>query len=96
MPRTRKTSVVSALRMRNGLGALLKRVEEEHASVVIERRGAPKAVLLSVRHYVRLAAPEPEILTVLGREAKRNGTSKLTSGEIDDVIRATRRQRRKK
>jgi prevent-host-death family protein len=58
--------VVSALSARTGFGELLPRVADEHRSLVIERRGTPKAVLLSIRDYVRLAAPEPEVLKVLG------------------------------
>ena len=34
-------------------------VEDEQRSLVIEKRGTPVAVLLSIRDYVRLAAPEP-------------------------------------
>lgn len=39
--------VVSALSARIGFGKLLRRVEDEHRSLVIEKRGTPKAVLLS-------------------------------------------------
>jgi len=39
------TVVVSALNLRTGFGKLLCRVEEEHRSLVIEKRGTPKAVL---------------------------------------------------
>ena len=60
--------VVSALSARTNFGKLLRRVEDERRSLVIEKRGAPKAVLLSIRDYVRLAAPEPEVLRVLGIE----------------------------
>jgi prevent-host-death family protein len=88
-------NVVSALTARNTLGVLLRRVEEEHQSLVIEKRGTPKAVLLSLRDYVRLATPEPDILKVIGRKARQNGTSQLTSRQIDKVIRAARRQKRK-
>jgi prevent-host-death family protein len=56
------TIVVSALRVRSNFGKLLKQVEDERSSLVIEKRGTPKAVLLSIRDYVRLAAPEPEVL----------------------------------
>jgi hypothetical protein len=52
--------------------------------------GTPKAVLLSVRDYVRMAAPEPEVLRVIGEESVRNGTHRLTSREIDRVIKAAR------
>jgi hypothetical protein len=48
-------------------------VEDEHRSLVIERHGTPRAVLLSIREYVRLAAPEPEVLRIIGEESKRFG-----------------------
>jgi prevent-host-death family protein len=82
--------VVSALSMRTGFGKLVRRVEDENRSLVIEKRGTPKAVLLSIRDYVRLAAPEPEVLRVIGEESKRKGTDKLTSRQIDHAIKAAR------
>jgi len=83
--------VVSALRARAGFGELLQRVENERRSLVIEKRGTRRAVLLSIRDYVRLAAPEPEVLRVIGEESKRKSTDVLTSRQIDQVIRAARR-----
>ena len=80
------TIVVSALSARTGFGALLRRVEDEHRSLVIEKRGVPKAVLLSIRDYVRLAAPEPEVLKAIGEESRRKGMDKLTSRQIDQLI----------
>jgi prevent-host-death family protein len=87
--------VVSALRMRTGFGKLLRQVEDENRSFVIEKRGAPKAVLLSIRDYVRLTAPEPEVLRVIGEESKRKGTDRLTSRQIDRAIKAARAERPK-
>ena len=84
------TIVVSALSARTGFGALLRRVEDEHRSLVIEKRGVPKAVLIGIRDYVRLAAPEPEVLKAIGEESRRKGTDKLTSRQIDRVIKAAR------
>ena len=91
-----KTIVVSAVRARSDFGNLLRRVEAERRSLVIEKRGAPKAVLLSIRDYVRLAAPEPEVLKIIGEESKRKGTDKLTSRQIDQVIKAVRAQKTKR
>ena len=88
--------VVSALHARANFGKLLRRVEDERRSLVIEKRGAPKAVLLSIRDYVRLAAPEPEVLRVIGEESRRKGTDRLTSRQIDQVIKATRAQTSKR
>ncbi len=90
------SNVVSALRARAELGKLLDRVEDEGRSVVIERRGVPKAVLLSLRDYVKLAAPEPEILQIIGEESKRNGTNRLSSRQIDRAVREYRTEKKKR
>ena len=84
-------NVVSALHARSNFGKLLRRVSEERKSLVIEKRGTPQAVLLSIGDYVRLAAPEPEILRLIGEESVRKGTDKLTSRQIDREIAAARR-----
>jgi prevent-host-death family protein len=89
------TIVVSALRARANFGKLLNRVEDERRSLIIEKRGTPRAVLLSIRDYVKLAAPEPEVLRIIGEESERNGTSSLTSRQIDQIIKATRAQKKK-
>jgi prevent-host-death family protein len=62
--------VVSALSARANFGKLLNRVDAERRSLVIEKRGTPRAVLLSI--------------------AEQNGTSTLTSREIDRIIKAAR------
>ena len=88
--------VVSALRARANFGKLLRRVDDERRSLVIEKRGTPKAVLLSIRDYVKLAAPEPEILKLIGEESERNGTNQLTARQIDQVVKASRAARKKR
>jgi prevent-host-death family protein len=90
------TIVVSALRARSNFGELLRRVADERRSLVIEKRGTPKAVLMSIRDYIRLAAPEPEILRVIGQESEQNGTSSLTSRQIERIIKAARSQKPKR
>jgi prevent-host-death family protein len=98
LAKARKTesTVVSALRARTNFGKLLQRVEEERRSFVIEKRGAPRAILLSIRDYVRLAAPEPEILTIIGEESRASGTNALTAQQIDGIIRAARQKKTKR
>jgi prevent-host-death family protein len=88
------TIVVSALSARTNFGKLLRRVDVERRSLVIEKRGTPQAVLLNIRDYVKLAAPEPEVLRVIGEESERNGTSAITSREIDRLIKAARSRKR--
>jgi prevent-host-death family protein len=83
--------VVTALDARANFGKLLQRVEGEGRSLVIEKRGRPRAVLLSIRDYVRLAAPEPEVLRIIGHESRQKKTNKLSSMQIDQVIQAARK-----
>ncbi len=90
------TIVVSALSARSNFGKLLRRIDLERRSLVIKKRGTPAAVLLSIRDYVKLAAPEPEVLKAIGEEAKQNNTSSLSSRQIDQIIKATRAQRKKR
>ncbi len=88
--RKNRNLVVSALRARSNFGRLLRLVEDERRSLIIEKRGTPRAVLLSIRDYVRLASPEPQVLRAIGEESRRKGTEKLTSRQIDQIIKATR------
>ena len=86
--------IVSALRLRAECGRLLRQVENERQSLIIEKRGRPKAVLLGIREYVKLAAPEPDVLRVIGEESVRKGTSSLTPRQIERIIRAARKNKR--
>ena len=90
------TIVVSALNARANFGKLLDRVSDGRHSLVIEKRGTPKAVLLSIRDYVKLAAPEAEVLRILGVESERNGTNALTPRQIEQIIKTTRAQKKKR
>jgi prevent-host-death family protein len=87
--------VVTALDARTNFGKLLRRVEDEGRSVVIEKRGRPRAVLLSVRDYVRLAVPEPEVLRIIGMESKNKGTNRLSTTQIDQIVKAARKSKRR-
>jgi prevent-host-death family protein len=88
--------IISALNLRTNLGKILRRMDTEGRSLVIEKRGTPTAVLVTIRDYVKLAAPEPEILKIIGDEAKRNKTSSLTSRQIDLVIEAARSEKKRR
>jgi uncharacterized protein (DUF2384 family) len=59
---------------------------------VTEKRGVPKIELSSIRDHVRMPAPEPEVLRAAGIESRRKGTDKLTSDQIDRIIKAARQQ----
>ena len=86
--------MIPALRARSNFGKLLNRVERDGRGLVIEKRGTPRAILLSIRDYVRLAAPEPEVLRAIGEESRRKGTASLSSRQIDRIIKAARAQKK--
>jgi len=88
------SKVISALTARSQFGQILEKVEKERSSFIIEKRGSPKAILLGIQDYIRLAAPEPEVLSSLGEASIRRGTDKLTMRQIDRVIKLARASRR--
>ncbi|PYU23040.1 MAG: prevent-host-death family protein [Acidobacteria bacterium] len=85
--------VVSALRARTNFGNLLRRVEDERRSLVIEKRGTPRAVLLSIRDYVWLRTRGP---ANYAEESVAKGTNKLSSQQIEKIIRGTRANQTKR
>lgn len=89
------SNIVTALDARTNFGKLLRRVEDEGRSLVIEKRGSPRAVLLSIRDYVRLAVPEPEVLRAIGMDSKKKGTDKLSPAEIDKIIKSARKSKQR-
>lgn len=88
--------VVSALSVRSKFGAILRRLDTERCSLIIEKRGTPTAVLMDIRDYVKLASPEPEVLKLIGEEAVRKGTSGMTPRQIDQVIKAARASKKRR
>jgi len=85
--------VVTALDARANFGRLLRRVEDEGRSLVIEKWGRPRAVLLSIRDYVRLAVPEHELLRAIGKESRSKGTNRLSTTQIEQIVKAARKPR---
>jgi prevent-host-death family protein len=87
--------VVTAMDARANFGKLLRRGEEEGRSLVIEKRGSPRAVLVSIRDYVRLAAPEPEVPRAIGKESIRKRSNKQSTTQIDRIVKAAPRSKRR-
>jgi hypothetical protein len=40
---------------------------------------------------VRLSVPEPEVLQVIGKESKHKGTHRLSSKQINQIVKDARR-----
>jgi prevent-host-death family protein len=89
MPKANNSEVfiISAFRARANFGKLLSRVENDRHSLIIEKRGTPRAVLLGLQDYVRLAAPEPEVLRfnrrgIRGQRRQRSDISRNREGSL--------------
>ena len=74
----RTQNVVSALTARAQLGQILKRASEGDERFVVDRRGKPSVIIMSVRDYIRTIAPTPPALRAIQQDAKRKGTAKLS------------------
>ncbi len=60
------------------------------------KRKPAEAVLIGIRDFVHLAAPEPHVLRVVGEVSQRKGTDKLTSRQIDRLVKAARARKPKR
>jgi len=88
------TNVISAVTARTQLGQILRRINQKNERFVVDRRGQPQAVIMSINDYIDTFAPTPEWLKAIGQEARKKGLNKLTMRQIDTEIAAARRDRR--
>lgn len=84
---------VDAHLARTQFGQIMDRAIENNERFVVERRGEPAVVIMSVQDFVRTAAPPPDWLEKAWSGAKRRGLDKLTSQEIEGEIAAQRREK---
>jgi hypothetical protein len=85
------------------VGRLLKRHREDglrrartgNERFVVDKRGEPQVVILSVDDFVRNVAPETEVLAAVRAGARRKGKDRLSPRAIDREIRAYRRVKRR-
>lgn len=88
--------IVTALTARTQLGQILRRVRDDREKFVVERRGAPQAVILNVEEYLRLFARPTAAAQAIRREAKAKGLDRMTLREINREIKLARRELRNK
>ena len=86
-------NVISALTARTQLGQILKRATKNNERFVVDRRGEPSVVIMSIKDYVDTMAPAPQWLKDIQASSKRRSSNKLTMRQIDAEIAKVRRQR---
>jgi len=86
---------VDAHLARTQFGQIMDRAVENNERFVVERRGEPAVVIMSIQDFIRTAAPPPGWLEKAWTGAKKRGLDKLSAPDIDTEISAHRREKRK-
>lgn len=87
--------IVPALTARTQFGQILKRVKQNGERFVVDRRGEPQAVIMSVDEYIRKFAKFPAALKRIHKDAERRGLDRMSLRDINQLIRQVRRARRR-
>ena len=88
-------NLISALTARTQLGQILRRATRNNERFVVDRRGEPSVIIMSIKDYVDTIAPAPKWLADIQTASKRRRTAKLTMRQIDAEIDRVRRVPRK-
>jgi hypothetical protein len=51
----------------------MKRASQKNERFVVDRRGQPSVIIMSIMDYIDTVAPTPDWLRQIGAEAKRKG-----------------------
>jgi prevent-host-death family protein len=86
---------VDAHLARTQFGQIMDRAVENNERFVVERRGEPAVVIMSIQDFIRTAAPPPDWLQKAWNGAKKRGVDKLSAPDIDAEVSAYRREKRR-
>jgi prevent-host-death family protein len=76
---------------RTQFGQIMDLAVKNNERFIVDRRGEPAVVIMSVQDFIRTAAPPPDWLQKAWADAKRRGLDKLTLDDINTEIDAHRR-----
>ncbi|MGP0001316.1 MAG: type II toxin-antitoxin system Phd/YefM family antitoxin [Acetobacteraceae bacterium] len=79
---------------RTQFGQIMDLAIRNHERFIVDRRGEPAVVIMSVQDFIRAAAPPPDWLEKAWTGAKRRGLDTLTPGDIEAEIATHRRSRK--
>ncbi|HET6234571.1 MAG TPA: type II toxin-antitoxin system Phd/YefM family antitoxin [Acetobacteraceae bacterium] len=80
---------------RTQFGQIMDLATKNNERFVVDRRGEPAVVIMSVQDFIRTAAPPPDWLQKAWAGAKRRGLDSLAPADIDAEITAHRRGKKK-
>src|SRR6202012_3671293 len=68
---------------RTQFGQIMDLATRNNERFIVDRRGAPAVVIMSVQDFIRTAAPPPDWLEKAWRGGKRRGLDALTPADVD-------------
>jgi hypothetical protein len=77
---------------RTQLGQIMDLAVKHNERFIVDRRGQPAVIIMSVQDFVRTAAPPPDWLTKAWAGARHRGLDALTLNDIDAEIAAQRQE----
>jgi prevent-host-death family protein len=77
---------------RTQFGQIMDLAVKDNARFIVDRRGEPAVVIMSVQDFIRTAAPPPDWLQKAWSGAKRRGLDTLTPDDVAAEIAAHRRE----
>jgi len=92
---TRMDRRIDAHIARTQFGQIMDLATRNGERFIVDRRGAPADVIMSVQDFIRMAAPPPDWLQNAWSGAKRRGLDALTRVYIDAEIAAHRRSKKR-
>ena len=81
---------------RTQFGQIIDRALDNHEGFVVDRRGEPVVVIMSVQDFINAVAPAPHWLRRAWAGAKKRGLDKLSLQDIDAEIKAYHCEKREK
>ena len=82
---------IPMLTARSQFGTIIRRTKEHGDRFIVDMRGEPQAVILSIEDYCANVLKQPKSLTALQRAAKKRSLDKMTDIEIDREVRRIRK-----
>ena len=83
---------LSFVEARNNLSMLVDDISVNNTRVVIQKRGKDRVVIMSADDYLRSIVPVDPLFAELRKQAAQNGISNLSESEIENEIRAARKE----
>jgi prevent-host-death family protein len=99
MPKAKNPTNISraipALTARTQFGQILKRVQQNKERFVVDKRGEPQAVIMSIDEYLQNFVKSNSLIDEIHEHARRKGLHHISMRSINREIKKQRRERRK-